>query len=291
MTSTNNDQITRFIFENHSVRGLWIELSDSLEQLKGEHQYPETVQKQLLEAALAANLLAATIKFEGRLTMQAQSGGELSLLLIQANHDHYFRGIARHNGTVTPSDNLKQLMPGAQMAITIEPENGKRYQGIVPMHQSNLSANLEDYFKQSEQLETRIWLFSDGTRGAGLMLQAMPGATPETDFDHLAQLAQTLSKDEALTLTTESILHRLFHQDPLRVFPPKPVEYRCGCSRNKSLASMTLVPKEELLEILQQEGQIAVNCEFCHTKYTFDTIDIEQIFANSGHNMQPDQIQ
>lgn len=297
------DHIIRFLFEEHAVRGQWIQLTDGLQALQQGHQYPAAVKQQLFEAALATNLMIETIKFEGRLSLQAQSGGDLSLLLVQANHNHQFRGVARYNEqaneqTLANCDDLKQLMPGAQMALTIEPEQGKRYQGIVPMHQSSLAANLEDYFNQSEQLATRIWLFNNQETAVGLMLQAMPATGGSNDgyndnpseyisgFEHLSQLAQTLKPEEALSLNAETVLHRLFHQDPLRLYPAKPIEYQCGCSRQKSLASLTLVPRDELNEMLAENGKITMNCEFCQTEYAFDSIDIEQIFANAGHDQQ-----
>lgn len=282
---TLNDFIQRFLFEDHSVRGQWISLSHSVDQLMTGHDYPAPVKKQLTFAALAANLLTETLKFEGRLTLQTQSGGDLKLLLIQANHQHEFRGVARFNADITNSDDLKQLMPGAQMALTIEPRRGKRYQGIVPMHQHSLAENLEDYFQQSEQLPTKIWLFANDTQAVGLMLQSMPGASDLADLDHLSQLAATLSPEEALSLSAETVLHRLFHQDPLRLFPASPIHYRCGCSREKSSTSLSLVPKAELQEILEQEGKVELTCEFCQTTYSYDSIDVEQILANSGHDM------
>ncbi len=285
---SNTDFIQRFIFEEQAVRGQWIALEHSLQQLVSGHQYPDAVKKQLFEAVLATNLLTETLKFEGRLSLQAHSGGDLSLLLVQANHQHQYRGIARFNDQVVDSNDLKQLMPGAQMALTIEPEGGKRYQGIVPMHQHSLAENLEDYFLQSEQLETRIWLFSNEEKAAGLLLQALPDEKDENGMDHLSQLAATLKADEALNLPAETVLHRLFHQDPLRLFEPASIAYRCGCSREKSLNSLTLVPKAELQEILDKEGKISTNCEFCQTIYQFDSIDVEQVFANAGRDMQSD---
>ncbi|WP_144392285.1 Hsp33 family molecular chaperone HslO [Pleionea sediminis] len=285
------DYIQRFLFEEHAVRGQWIALSNSLKELVAGHEYPAPVKKQLFKSALATNLLAETLKFEGRLTLQAQSGGDLKILLIQANHEHEFRGVARHNDIVPESEDIKTLMPGAQMALTIEPEGGRRYQGIVPMHKPSLAENIEDYFAQSEQLATRIWLFCGEDKAAGLLLQAMPEENDESGFEHLSQLANTLSQDEALSLDSNTVLHRLFHQDPLRLFEPKTINYRCGCSRQKSLNSLLLVPIAELEEIIEKEGKVSMNCEFCQTHYEFDAIDVEQVFANSGRDMQSDTTQ
>lgn len=174
------------------------------------------------------------------------------------------------------------------MALTIEPNKGNRYQGVVPMHQHTLAHNLEDYFKQSEQLDTRIWLFSNDTTAFGLMLQALPDNQKGEGMEHLSQLANTLTEEEALTLEPHDILHRLFHQDQVRLFEEKPIAFKCSCSRNKSLSSLVLVPRNELEEILAEEGKVNMNCDFCLAHYQFDSIDIEQIFANEGINRQHD---
>ncbi len=286
--TTSSDTIQRFIFEHHPVRGLWVRLDNSVQALIKNHEYPAVVQRQLFEAAVATCLLTETVKFEGKLSLQAQSGGPLSLLLIQATHNHTFRGIARFTDPVPETDDLKQLMPGAQMALTIEPNEGKRYQGIVPMHQHTLAHNLEDYFKQSEQLDTRIWLFSSENTAFGLMLQALPDSANNEGIDHLSQLANTLTAEEALSLEPHDVLHRLYHQDQVRLFDEKNIEFKCGCSREKSLASLVLVPREELEELLAEEGKVNMNCEFCRAHYQFDSIDVEQIFANDGISRQHD---
>ena len=152
--------------------------------------------------------------------------------------------------------------------------------------------------EEPEQLATRIWLFSNQDTAVGLMLQAMPVTGGSNDshkdnpsedisgFEHLSQLAQTLKPEEALSLDAETVLHRLFHQDPLRLYPAQSIEYQCGCSRQKSLASLTLVPRDELNDMLAETGKVTMNCEFCQTEYAFDSIDIEQIFANAGHDQQ-----
>lgn len=286
--TTSSDTIQRFIFEQHPVRGLWVRLDNSVQSLINKHEYPAAVQRQLFEAAAATCLLTETVKFEGKLSLQAQSGGPLALLLIQATHSHTFRGIARFTDPVPETDDLKLLMPGAQMALTIEPNEGNRYQGIVPMHQHTLAHNLEDYFKQSEQLDTRIWLFSSEHTAFGLMLQALPDSPNNESIDHLSQLANTLTAEEALSLEPHDALHRLFHQDQVRLFDEKNIEFKCGCSREKSLASLVLVPREELEELLAEEGKVNMNCEFCRAHYQFDSIDVEQIFANDGISRQHD---
>ncbi|MCO7225207.1 Hsp33 family molecular chaperone HslO [Pleionea sp. CnH1-48] len=275
----------RFLFEDLAVRGQIVQLSTTLTDMLKHHQYPESAQKQLIEATLATALLTETIKFEGKLSLQAQSSGPLSLFLVQSTHDQKFRGVVRCEDDTPITDDLKQLMPGAQMAITIEPSSGSRYQGIVPMHQHTLAGCLEDYFKQSEQLPTQIYLFTDGvSAGTGLLLQAMPDADNEADFEHVSYLAQTLKAEEALSLDMETILHRLYHQDKIRVFEPQPVTYECGCSRERSLYSLTVMSKEELLEIIKEEGKLTTACEFCNSQYEFDVIDVEQVFANAGHD-------
>ncbi len=280
------DHLIRFLFEHHAVRGQWIELSSSIEYLLAGHDYPESVSHLLIEAAMATNMMAQSLKFKGRLSLQAQSDGPISLILVQANHENHFRGIARVQGQTPNSSDLKELMKGAHMALTIEPENGKRYQGVVPMYHSQLGENLAEYFEQSEQLKTQFWFFVGAGKACGLMLQAMPENSSSGSFEHLTQLANTLCADEALNLPVEQLLYRLFHQDPLRLFPPQSVSFNCGCSREKTLSSLATVPQAEIEQIIKEDGAVKMQCDFCQAEYVFDSIDVAQIYANAGINMQ-----
>src|SRR5690606_14620398 len=171
----NKDQLHRFIFDNSDVRGEIISLSDSyLSVLKNSPQ--STVIATLLgEMLAAAGLLSATMKFDGIITLQARGDGDLSLLMADCTRHDSLRGIARVKEGANPQDqDFRQLLGHGHLSITIDPAEGERYQGIVPLERDTLGACLEDYFTMSEQLPTRLWLFADGQHAAGLLLQALP---------------------------------------------------------------------------------------------------------------------
>ncbi len=273
------DRIIKFIFEDHAVRGHLVYLSPCITQALSSINYPDAAQQLWIESALATQLLSATIKFEGQISLQAKSHGPISLLVTQVRHDHSFRSMLQSQETLPDERDIRLLMPNGRLGIHIEQNKGQRYQGIVPLERASLAACIEDYFTQSEQLKTCIRLYTHGQQGVGILLQAMPHAEEELDFSYFESLVETLTTKEVMALPAETILHRLFHQDPLKYFDPIPIEYRCGCNQPSLLSALKVMSKQELLEIIQEEGNIAIQCEFCQTHYHFDAIDIEQLFS------------
>jgi molecular chaperone Hsp33 len=172
------------------------------------------------------------------------------------------------------------------MSITIEPKKGKRYQGIVPLSGESLAACVESYFNQSEQLDTRIWLFSNSQQTFGLMLQALPDMQSEDSFQHLEYLASTLTAEECLSEDGETILHRLFHQESVRGLAVDEIRFNCGCSETKMLNSIKLLPETEIQEVLADKGHLAVCCEFCKNQFKFGAQDLALNTSVEGNKTQ-----
>jgi len=160
-------------------------------------------------------------------------------------------------------------------------QDGDRYQGIVGLEGNNLAEALERYFNNSEQLASRFWLVADGERAAGLFLQQLPSKqNPQDEWQRIGMLAETVTRDELLNLPVQTLLHRLFHEEQVRLFEPEPVAFRCSCSRERIGDSLRAMGKAELLSILEEQGAIAVDCDFCNKHYRFDAIDTEQLFID-----------
>lgn len=284
----NQDHLHRYLFEGISVRGELVQLSESFQQLTSGKAYPAPVKKLLGELMAATSLLTATIKFEGSITVQIQGDGPVSLLVINGNHNQVMRGTARWNEETMPeTGELLELMGKGHIVITIEPEKGERYQGIVPLEQSTLAGCLEDYFKNSEQLETRIWLFSDKHEGAdmaaGMLLQVVPdNKGTADDFDHLVQLTETVKAEEVFGLDAETVLYRLYHQESVQLYPASPVAFKCSCSREKSAAALAAIEPAELEEMLAETGVITLHCDYCGADYKFDSFDISALLAQNS---------
>ncbi len=276
---TAGDSSRRFLFEQADIRGEIVQLDSSLRELFAVHQYAPGVARLLGEFLAAAVLLSTTLKFEGRLVLQARSEGQVPLLMAECNNELQIRGIARGAEQAT-AELFSQLLAAGQLAITVEPLRGRRYQGIVPLQADSLAACLDAYFEQSEQLPTRLWLAAEDHRAAGLLLQQLPSgvtvdaAQRQQQWQHLCTLAATTSAGELLQLPPEQLLYRLYHEDPLRLFEPRQVEFHCSCSLERSRNALAALAPDELEDILSEQGCIAVDCEFCNQQYRFGREDL-----------------
>jgi molecular chaperone Hsp33 len=239
------------------------------------------VQRPLGEALACVLLLTATLKFEGKLTLQAQGSGPIRTLVVQGTHEGTVRGLARWHGEV-PHGDLQRQFGAGHLALTLEPLHGERYQGIVPLEGAGVGAAIEAYFGHSEQLPTRLWLAVDGARAVGLMLQRLPGTAEDADgWNRTIMLADTVQDRELLTLPVQKLLRRLFHEEDLRLFEPDPVAFRCGCSRGRIAETLRALGREEIDAIVQEQGDVAVTCEFCNRDYRFDAVDATALFSGA----------
>lgn len=286
------DRSLRFLFEQADIRGETVHLDRSFQELLEIHQYAPGVAELLGEFLAAAALLSSTIKFDGRLILQARSEGQIPLIMAESTSEFALRGIVRGAQEATGSG-IGQLLPGGQLVITIDPSKGQRYQGIVPLVEDSLARSLENYFMQSEQLDTRFWLTSNGTdRAAGMLLQQLPAqlttdrAERDAQWQHACTLAGTLEDEELLNLPAESILHRLYHEDALRVFEPQRLRFQCSCSRERTLNALLSLGTAEIRSMLEEMDDITMDCEFCNQQYTFSSDDLaEYLTPQSGQSL------
>lgn len=281
----SRDQFQRFIFEDSQVRGAWVKLNDSYSEIGNQAPYPASVRRILGESLAASVLMSTTLKFEGTLSLQAQGKGPLRTLMAECSHDRFIRGLARYDEHAVTEDSLDALLGEGSMAITISPDKGQRYQGVVPREEENLAGCLAEYFERSEQIPTSFFLFADDNCSAGLMLQKMPGNTEHDSdlWDRLNHLASTVEAEELLGLDSETLLHRLFHEETVRLFDAETVAFRCSCSRERTLGALEGIGQEECYSILEEQGSIEMDCQFCHAHYRFDRNDIDHLFT--GHTL------
>lgn len=278
-----SDRLHRFLFEHADVRGEVVQLDDAFAEVVRRTEHSPAVQRLIGEGLAAAALLAATLKFRGSLSLQLQSAGPLSLLLVQAGSDGSLRAMARTNGEVPAEAPLDAQAEGGSLAITIDPEDaGERYQGIVDPGGGRLADALERYFRESEQLETRVWLSAGEGQAAGMLLQRLPGGDgADTDaWNRAGHLADTVTEAELRELAPGELIRRLFHEEDIRLFDPMPLRFRCRCSRERVASMLHGLGAEEMRDILAEQGQVEVHCDFCNEPYRFDAVDIEELFAD-----------
>ena len=283
--SDDNDQLHRFLFDGSNVRGELVHLDEAWQALLARQDYPDTVRRLLGEAATATALLAATIKFDGSLILQVRGDGPVDLLVVECSGQHTLRGLARWRGNVEALG-FAELLGEGRLVMTIDPGgDADRYQGIVSIEGDSLAQCLQGYFDRSEQLPTRLWLGVNGERAAGLLVQEMPGIPVMDDEDmwnRVVTLAETVTEEELLTLPPRELLHRLFHEEQVRVFSPQTWRFECRCSQERVATMLRGLGHAELQSILEDEGQVAVSCEYCSADYRFDAVDVEQLSADAS---------
>lgn len=295
------DQLHRYIFPDVNVRGELVRVQESLTPILQSSKYPLPIQTLLAEMAVATSLLTATLKIEGEVSLQIQSQGSLKYAVLSATHEQTLRGVARWDEAASLVDSsFSDLVKSAVLVITITPTDGERYQGIVELNKPSLANCLEDYFEYSEQLATRVFILTDLSdpalpKAGGLFLQVLPQSSEASGFDHdesfihLCTLTETMGSDELFSLPAQDVLYRLYNEHKVELYDPENVSFACTCSRQRSAEALRKIDKNELFEIAEQEGAIAMNCQYCHAEYRFDKIDIEAL--QDGYLASPETAQ
>ena len=277
------DLLHRYTFDQLDVRGELVQIEQAYNEMIANHNYPAPVQALLGELLVATCLLTATLKFEGDIAVQLQGDGPVKYAVINGDHKQNMRGIARLQSEVTGST-IQDLIGNGVMVLTITPTKGERYQGIVPLEHNTLAVCLEAYFTQSEQLQTRLWFATDTTAGhakaAGLLLQVLPVNKEKSveDFTHLEALSNTIKNEELLELDAATVLTRLYHEDNPRVYEPQAIQFKCGCSREKTITALVNVGQQALLDDVAENGEVKISCHYCLKDYVFNEQDVKSIF-------------
>lgn len=289
----NTDKLHRYLFEKYDVRGELTSLSNTYSQILENHDYPVAVQRLLGEMLVATSLLTATLKFDGDITVQLQGDGPVKLAVINGDNLQQMRGVARLQGEVGENNTLKQMIGNGYLVITIMPKEGERYQGIVDLKGETVAECIEDYFRQSEQLPTRLFIKTGAHNGkaaaAGMLLQVLPTHQNNiSEFEHLAVLTETIKAEELFNLNVEEILHRLYHEEDVTLFESQSISFHCTCSRDRCAQALTAISPSEIDSLLTEEGNIDMHCDYCGNHYIFEKMDIEAIRLNNGSDIGND---
>lgn len=275
------DGLQKFMIESADVRGHIVHLNDAWTKARARTDYPPSVETLLGEAFAAATLLASTIKFAGKMTLQVRGDGPVHLLVVQVAADYSVRGLARWSTEPADATLAAAFGTDARMSIIIEAdEKSEPYQGIVVLSGLRFADALRDYFVQSEQLATELILAVNGDTAAGLLLQRLPGKPQDEDgWNRACELAKTLQSEELLTLEPETVLHRLYHEEQVRLFEPGAVRFRCSCSKERTDNLIKSLGEPEADSIVKDEGAIEITCEFCDAVYRYDSVDVASLFT------------
>ena len=284
-------ELRRFLLEDQPVRGHWVRLGQAWQELRARRAYPPVVEALLGEAVSAAVLLAATLKFEGTLTMQFAGDGRVRLLVAQCTDDFRLRAVANHDLADGEAAEFAALVGAGRLVVTVQSDRSSaHYQGIVPLEGNSFAECLERYFANSEQLPTRLMLAADPLHAGGMLLQKLPAATAggegegalvQSAWEDLQSGLQTLSPELLLSGAAEDAVRRVFGIRDCRLFGPTPVNFGCRCSPARVANLVRSLGIDEARAALAEQGALTVTCEFCGRDYRYDAVDVEQLFATA----------
>ena len=307
-----SDNLQKFMFENAGVRGELVELPNTWQEILSNQAYPTAVKTLLGELLAASALLSSNLKFNGTMIMQIHGDGPVKLMVVECDADLNLRATAKlRDGAIIAEDaNLSDLIHAhgqGRFIITLDPNDkmpGQHaYQGIVPLDGESIAVVIENYMMRSEQLDTKIWLAADDQVARGMLLQKLPmtgGYTPENEteatsamdvaskaeheteaWNRAIALGGTLKQAELLSTDIETLMHRLFWEETIRVFEPQHPQFLCNCSREKVGNMLKMLGEPEVKTAIAELGKLDINCDFCGKLYAFDQVDCAQLFIAS----------
>lgn len=271
------DQIQRFILNNGEYRGVLVHLTDSYKEILSFHAYPKPIAELLGEALAAVALLGNNLKHPGRLIFQIETDDAVELLATEINENHGIRGVIQWRDEVPLT---QPLITSGQCAITLIPEQGERYQGIVPITHAKIEKSLEYYFHQSEQIYSRIVLACNGDKAAALLIQKLPTKdAPTLDETTLNFLVDTIKPHELLIDDNQTLLRKVFHEYDVELYTAESVAFECTCTPERMQNAIRILGKADALALFSTQKTIEVTCEYCNDQYNFDKADVERIFS------------
>lgn len=293
-----SDAVSRFVFEARAVRGAIVSLDTACSEILACHAYPRSLARVLAELLAASALLASTLKFNGSLIVQLQGDGPVRLLVVECDAELTLRATAQWSEAVEalPDDApLADLAGGAErgrLAITLDPRNGEAiYQGIVALEATDIASLIEHYLETSEQIPSRMLIARDDRSVRGLLLQRLPGGSDADDalWHHAAQRMRHIEPAALLEAgSAAEFLTAQFPEDDLRLFKPHAARFGCSCSQDRVENALRIVGRDEVEDILAEQGEVSVTCEFCNRRYGFAPDAARALFGqqrpDAGHD-------
>jgi molecular chaperone Hsp33 len=275
------NRVRSFLFEQLDIRGAWVQLGPAWREMTAGRNYPEPVLELLGQLSVVTTLITANLKQAGRLTFQLRGEGAVSLLVMDCDEQLRLRGMARAPAELT-AGSLPELLGEGALTLTLDTAGMRQpYQSHVPLQGETVAAVFEHYLQQSEQTPTRLWLAANQETAAGLFLQALPGADARDPdgWNRVQLLAGTVRAEELLGLGSISLIERLFPEEDVRVYDPRPVSYHCPRDPEKIETMLRSVGRAECESILAEHGEIRVHDDICNHEYVLDAAAVAALFA------------
>src|SRR5574340_795655 len=283
------DFVRRFLLEDLDIRGAVVRLTGAWRHMQARRGYPAPVAGLLGEMTTVTLLIGSNLKQPGRLTFQVRGHGPVSLLVVDCTEQLLIRGMALHHAHVAAAA-LPELLGDGRLVLTLQSDQAREpYQSIVPLDGASVAQVFEHYLAQSEQQPARLWLSATEERAAGLFLQRLPGADQKDPdgWNRVQQFAATVTDAELRDLPAPTLLTRLFAEEPIWLFSPRPVRYECPEDWDKVRDMLRSLGRQEVEAILREHGEIVVRDDICNHEYRFGAAVLDELFPDTGTAAAP----
>ena len=274
--------IRRFLFKDLDIRGQHLSISQTWQAMIQDRSYTSQVRRLFGELSALAIILANGLKHRGKLTIQYQGDGKVSLLLIEVTDDMKIRGMVRSDGAIKEDESLDAILGEGQMAVTLyNAQTDSSFQSLIPRNPKGLIQTFEDYFSQSEQLDSKLWVASTKENLSAMLIQKLPEIKNNNgeDWNRVVALANTTTDEELCSLQAEQLLHRLFHEETVQLFPQEQVDYECQQAQKRFERIIFDLGEQDARDLLKERGEISIHNEICNEHLFFNEQDVDRIFA------------
>lgn len=282
MSLPESDFVQRFLFEDLDIRGSIVSLREAWVRMHSGRHYAAPVRTMLGEICAVTTLIGTNLKQPGRLSFQLQGDGPVSMLMIECTEQLRLRGMAKAAEVPEASD-IPTLLGHGRLVLTLQPEDARQpYQSLVPLDGTTITEVFAHYLEQSVQQPAHLALFTEENFAVGLLLQKLPNADQRDadGWDRITQLAATLSPHELAALEPARLLARVFPEETVRLFDPRPVRYHCPQDWDKVRKMLRALGRSELEALLREQGTVIVHDDVCNYEYRFDADEVEALFGS-----------
>ncbi len=278
------NHIQRFLFKDLNIRGQVIQLNDAWQAMLKDRHYPPAITKLLGELTAFSVIMATGMKHTGKITLQIQGSGPITLLVVEVTHDLKIRGVAKTNETVAHSASLDELLGDGQILVTLEnTQTNHHFQSYVERVGETIIDAFENFLSQSEQLPSKLWLAATDEALGGVLIQKMPDSDErDTDgWNRIYRVSSTVTDEELIQLEPEIILHRLFHEEEVELFEAQTVQYECPQDKARVDAMLLSLGEKEVRKILKEQGEIVIHNEICNFHIRYGEAEVNALFKNT----------
>ena len=261
-----------------------VKLGQSTDDMLDHQQMPAPIKALCAELVAATCILAHMLKFDGEMIVQIKGAGPVTMMVAECSSEGRIRATAQWDD-IDHYTTFSELIGKGYMAVTVDPKHGERYQGIVPLESGSIEDCINHYFDSSEQLDTKLWLSSDATTVAGLLIQRIPDeggshTSTASNWETLSTLAATVTKEELASEAGPLLIYKLFHELSPRSFDPFSIRFGCSCTRERSSRAIRALGENEVKQLFAEQPSVTVDCHFCGRVYQYDQADLEWLLSD-----------